>query len=203
MGRTPTRFAGICSSAVATSGARMRSNRGAPFRRGGHDRGPPPQTRVVGASSELSSRRGNSRQSRHLSGADGSDINSPAQPRRSQQPRTLSATDALLHVLAASALWLCLQPAAGQPLGNSISPTSVVSTSAFFASSLAAPPPYNTLLIIRGAHLMTATLPVPLSLFTRRAAWHSCTSPAAGSHGVTDTKGDRRSEYVVTEGDAD
>ena len=52
-------------------------------------------------------------------------------------------------------LWaLCqqsFQPAVAQPVGNSISSTSVVSTSSFFASSLAAGPPYNTMLIITGA----------------------------------------------------
>ena len=77
---------------------------------------------------------------------------SPAQRRRrGWLPGSPSFGGALSRAaLALCALWSALQPAAGQPLGNSISPTSVVSTSSFFASSLAAGPPYNTLLIVRG-----------------------------------------------------
>jgi len=86
-----------------------------------------------------------------LSGDNSQTISPARRRRRGWLPSTRSSGGALSRAgLALCALWSALQPAVGQPLGNSISPTSVVSTSAFFASSLAAGPPYNTLLIVRG-----------------------------------------------------
>ena len=140
------------------AGVRMRSDGRPPGSRGCRcetDGGASPHALgALGAPPAKSCRQGSSRHSQSFSSVGSASIQeiSPAQRRsRGWVPSTHSPGGALLRALALCVLWSALQPAAGQPLGNSISPTSVVSTSAFFASSLAAGPPYNTLLIVRGA----------------------------------------------------